>query len=117
MLKDIFDKQEFLFEKIFGDKPAELCDEKKRKLMVDAILCAFEEIAEIRRAMNLTLFKKKTPNVDHAKEELIDLMHMVVQMALLLDIKPDEFHDIFVRKHNYNMTRVDHKSANKRTDI
>lgn len=117
MLKEIFNKQDILFHKIFGKLPSEVDDEERMTIFKDSLICAHEELSEIARAINTKLFRHGESNIDNLKDELADLLHYFVQFARLFDLSAEDVHDSYIRKNLYNMTRVDHKSANKRTDV
>ncbi|MFN3654461.1 MAG: dUTPase [Candidatus Nitrosotenuis sp.] len=73
-----------------------------------AALCTaiVQEAVELQRTTNWKWWKKPTPfNVAHAKEELIDIWHFVVQASLELDLSPDDIVAEYKRKNEINRER------------
>ncbi len=64
------------------------------------------EAAELQDATNWKWWKKPVP-VDeaHAREELIDVWHFVVQASLELGLTPDDILDEYKRKNEINRQR------------
>ncbi|MEW6044329.1 MAG: dUTPase [Thermoproteota archaeon] len=73
-----------------------------------AALCTaiVQEAVELQRTTSWKWWKKPTPfNVDHAKEELIDIWHFVVQASLELNLNPDDIVAEYKRKNEINRER------------
>lgn len=64
------------------------------------------EAVELQRTTNWKWWKTPTEfNKDHAKEELIDIWHFVVQASLELGLTPDDILDEYKRKNEINRER------------
>ena len=73
----------------------------------DIAIALVHEAAELHDEFDWKWWKHgNEPNLKRAKEELIDVMHFVVAMALRLGITPDEFHALYVEKNRVNRQRV-----------
>ena len=64
------------------------------------------EAVELQRTTNWKWWKTPTEfDKTHAKEELIDIWHFVIQASLELDLTPDELLDEYKRKNEINQQR------------
>jgi dimeric dUTPase (all-alpha-NTP-PPase superfamily) len=73
-----------------------------------AALCTaiVQEAVELQSTTSWKWWKKPTQfNVAHAKEELIDIWHFVVQASLELNLSPDDIVAEYKRKNEINRER------------
>ena len=64
------------------------------------------EAVELQRETNWKWWKTETEfNVEHAKEELIDILHFVIQCAIEMDMTPEEILCVYKSKHKENVRR------------
>jgi dimeric dUTPase (all-alpha-NTP-PPase superfamily) len=64
------------------------------------------EAIELQRLTNWKWWKNKVDfDEDQAREELIDIWHFVVQMAIELDISPKSILDEYLKKNRINRQR------------
>ena len=112
-LKEMFDiqqtSQKFLgtWDKI-QDNPS-----MRQQFINQMILACHEEVTEIMRE---TMYKnpemvpfgwKKTQveNSENLKEEIVDLWHFVMNLALVSGMDSDEFYKIYKKKNEKNLVR------------
>jgi dimeric dUTPase (all-alpha-NTP-PPase superfamily) len=80
----------------------------KQKLLTDACNFIAEEAFELKRCFNYKTWKPTfQPKVEEAREELIDIMHFVLQAAILLGMNSDDFLEAFEKKNLKNHKRED----------
>ena len=73
-----------------------------------AALCTaiVHEAIELQQTTNWKWWKKPTEfDLAHAKEELIDIWHFVVQASIELDLSPDDILEEYKRKNEINRER------------
>jgi len=73
-----------------------------------AALCTaiVHEAIELQQTTNWKWWKKPTKfDLAHAKEELIDIWHFVVQASIELDLSPDDILGEYKRKNEINRER------------
>ncbi|MFQ6025854.1 MAG: dUTPase [Nitrosopumilaceae archaeon] len=64
------------------------------------------EAAELQRTTNWKWWKKPTPfSEEHAREELVDIWHFLVQASLELNMTPDDILKEYQRKNKINRDR------------
>jgi len=75
--------------------------------ILDLCRAANHEIREIENEMQWKWWKiyKEEVNKDKTKEEVIDLLHFVLNMCQALDMDEKEIKEIFRKKHEINMAR------------
>jgi dimeric dUTPase (all-alpha-NTP-PPase superfamily) len=65
------------------------------------------ECIELQRETNFKWYKKgKELDIVHIKEELIDIEHFVIQMAIELGMTPEEFIEEYNKKLDVNIKRA-----------
>jgi len=80
-------------------------DDKEGRI---SALCTaiIHEAVELQRTTSWKWWKKPTKfNEDHAREELIDVWHFVVQASLELGLTPDDILEEYKRKNKINRER------------
>lgn len=79
----------------------------KEKRTESMILAAIEELIELKRELNLKEWRKSYKKVDteKVKEELIDVLHFVINIALIWGLDPKSLFESFVQKQVVNRTR------------
>lgn len=71
------------------------------------ILSAIDELTEVLRCTPWKPWKKnQSLNLENFKEEIIDLQHFVINLALSADMDAKEFHDLFMKKNFINQGRI-----------
>src|SRR3990167_6302911 len=104
-LTDIFRMQLTLIaetNKTSGE-PILINDEKSLSRTCVAIL---HEVVELQSLTNWKWWKNPVAfDHDLAKEELVDVLHFVVQACVILNLKPSELLQEFKKKHQINMER------------
>ena len=78
--------------------------EERTQQMLFAII---EESIELKRELNLKEWKKKRHAVspDQVKEELIDILHFVINIALIWKLEPEDLFSEFIDKQMTNRVR------------
>lgn len=114
-LKDIFKRQKdfqielnFLLGKFLKQEVTskETQLEIKQELTKTTVLQLFSEVNEVLNEINW----KDTPghkpiDEEKIKEEIIDIQHFVINLALTWGMDEKEFYDMFVKKNNKNYER------------
>ena len=78
----------------------------KQEITKETVLQLFSEINEVLNEINWKHHaNKKEIDINKIKEEIIDIQHFVINLALLWGIDYKEFYDIFVKKNNKNYER------------
>ena len=115
----LFDRQIQLLLKIEERKPqgfkvlvnkADVPDSLRIKLMIDMIGCLHNELEELRDALPWKgwkdysgySLKKEMPEI---KYEIIDLLHFVLNLAIISGMKPVEVLQIYISKNEQNKDR------------
>ena len=73
-----------------------------------SVLCTaiIQEAVELQRTTNWKWWKKPTTfDEGHAREELVDILHFVIQVALELGLTPDDILAEYRRKNKINRER------------
>jgi len=110
-LEIIFNKQKELQDKLAPDRKTNGIN--RQRYINQMILGLHEETTEIMRCTaykNPTYVKygwKKTQNNDfnHMREEIVDAMHFLVNLAEAIDMTAEEFFEVYCKKHNINHER------------
>ena len=106
MLEFMFERQKWLQVNAYGADPAELTDEDRKRFATSMALAINTEVAE---AMQEIAWKPwaKTDHFNRAAfiEELVDIWHFVMNLALLADCPAHEFYEIYVQKSGVNVQR------------
>jgi len=113
MLIKIFKNQQVLQERLAFKKIK--TDSDQQQYINQMILACMEEVVEIMRCTkykNPEMVKfgwKKTQENDyeHMKEEIVDLMHFVVNLSLVIGMDAKEFYEIYCKKNKMNHIRQD----------
>lgn len=64
------------------------------------------ESCELQDHCNWKWWKQPTPfSYENAREEVIDILHFVIQACVILNLKPDQILTEFQKKHVINMER------------
>lgn len=100
----------FRLQKEFASKFIDLknASEKRREEhSKDLILAILSESAEVLAEMNWKHWsiKRKKVNSQKILEELADILHFLVELALVWGSDAKEFHDIYVDKNQINFLR------------
>lgn len=78
------------------------------------VLAMVSELSELLDEVNFKWWKNPKPVDDDAlRDEIIDLLHFLVSMALKSGMDAQEFHDRYVRKNQENFDRQAGKSAKR----
>ena len=80
---------------------------KDREGRVSALATAIiHEAAELQRTTNWKWWKRPVEfDLEHAREELIDIWHFVIQASLELGMTPDEILEEYKKKNEINRER------------
>ena len=101
MLEEIFEHQLALQVRMGSDTHSqEFCNTMSLALMV--------ETGEFIQETKWKPWKKSAVfNKEAAKEELIDALHFWTNLALFLDMTPQEVHELYLKKNKVNHERQD----------
>ena len=78
----------------------------KQEITKETVLQLFSEVNEVLNEINWKHHAdKKEVDISKIKEEIIDIQHFVINLALLWGMDYKEFYDIFVNKNNKNYER------------
>ncbi len=92
-------------------KQKELMDRLQVAATIDDIrtmtLAAMVELGEMIQELNWKPWKHGTNNIANAREELIDVFHFVLELAIMLGMDSDEFADTYFKKMDVNHKRQD----------
>jgi dimeric dUTPase (all-alpha-NTP-PPase superfamily) len=109
MLRTIYERQKSIAPQMHGVAGwAEYSDvaptDKKIHLLCVAIM---HEAAELDRLTNWKWWKRSTKQFDQqeAREELVDIVHFVLQAAIELGMTPEEIMAQYMSKSNVNVER------------
>ncbi len=81
-------------------------------LIRDMLNAAAQEIGETIQVMKNWKAWKATEmptDVTHFKEEFVDILHFLIEAAILAGITPDELFDLYFKKNEVNHFRQDSK--------
>ena len=81
--------------------------EEKTQMSKSAILAGVAEMVEVLNEMNWKPWKKvkKQVNEKKIKEELIDVLHFVIELMIIWRVSPEDAFKAFTKKHLINMER------------
>jgi NTP pyrophosphatase (non-canonical NTP hydrolase) len=107
----IFQTQKKLQERLAFNRIENLQD--KQQYINQMILALVEESVEIMRStayknpdyVKFGWKKKQYNDFDHMKEEIVDLMHFLVNLSLVIDMDSEEFYSIYAKKNKINHDR------------
>lgn len=114
-LEKIFDHQQALQERL--NVPERVKDPSLRQQYINQMALAINtEVAELLEATqykhpDFVPFgwkKDQKLDMDNFREEIIDLMHFVVNLALVAGMTSEEFHTRYVEKNSENHRRIDY---------
>tara|TARA_A100001015_G_scaffold318284_1_gene437725 strand:+ start:3116 stop:3526 length:411 start_codon:yes stop_codon:yes gene_type:complete len=105
-LKDIFDEQIRLNEKINPDLYTEIDDpEIKRQRFLQFELALRQESAEAVDSLNWKWWKKDDDDWGNIKIELVDMLHFWVSMCTVAGLDADEVINLYLKKNELNHKR------------
>ena len=105
-LKEIFDEQIRLNEKINPDLYSEINDpEIKRQRFLQFELAMRQEAAEAIDSLNWKWWKKDDDDWDNIKIELVDMLHFWVSMCTIAGLDADEAIRMYLKKNQLNHKR------------
>jgi dimeric dUTPase (all-alpha-NTP-PPase superfamily) len=80
-------------------------DEKRIEALAEAII---QEACELQNLTNWKWWKrtKKEFDVEKAREELIDIVHFVLDVALVLGMSADDIYREYIKKNEINLERL-----------
>jgi dimeric dUTPase (all-alpha-NTP-PPase superfamily) len=109
MLRLIYERQKSIAPQMHGmagwaEYSSEAPIDKKIHLLCVAIM---HETAELDRLTNWKWWKRSTKQFDQqeAREELVDIIHFVLQSAIELGMTPEEIMTQYMSKSNVNLER------------
>lgn len=101
-LETIFELQRSFAKMVSSGRYAGSIEEKISSLCVAII----NEAVELQQTTNWKWWKEPVPfDAAHAREELIDILHFVIQAALELNLTPDDILKEYRRKNEINKER------------
>ena len=104
-LDKIYSLQEHLNLRIIEGRKLEM---NRNDWMIKWVLASFSELNEIMNELNWKHWKNPTPLfIPNLKEEVVDLLHFVISMALELGMDSEELFDLYVAKNEENHDRQD----------
>lgn len=108
--KHVFDRLHIMFKQ--QTNLQNVADHRAKETMnpayiKDMVLAAHSELTEILNEINWKPWKKtnKTIEIEKFKEEIIDLQHFVLNLALAANMNASEFFDLYNSKNKTNFTR------------
>ena len=105
-LKDVFDLQRRLNEKINPDLYTEIKDpEVRRQRFLDFDLALRQEMSEAIDSLNWKWWKKDSDDWDNIKVELVDMLHFWVSMCTVAGLEPEDVYDLYFKKNKLNIKR------------
>lgn len=111
-LRVIFAKQLELNKKIGHDLLIIKEDVIERdRFTKEYILASADELFEVLHEINWKIWRKQRKEVDEKKiqEELIDVLHFWVNLAILWNMTPDILEETYLHKNAKNINRQDEK--------
>lgn len=98
-LEDMFARQEHL-QMVLG------VNTHSQEFLNSNVLAAMVELGEFIQTTPWKYWKKQQSlDREEAKEEMIDVMHFLINCCLALNITPQEFYEMYVRKNDENFNR------------
>ena len=81
-------------------------------------LATISELSELIAEVNFKWWKNEKPvDVDNVREEIVDIVHFVVSMALRSGMSADELYDRYMAKNKENFDRQHGRSQKPGYDI
>jgi len=82
-------------------------DDMNEEYIKDMCLAAHSEVNEILNEINWKPWKKTRTNIDKQKykNEVIDLLHFVLNLALAADMTPEEMFHLYIQINKENIKR------------
>jgi len=110
MFNHIYERQ-FDFQKRFFN-PTDLKAEDRIKWTKEFILCAHQELAEVMNSIDWKSYHlyDKDYDVSETKEEIIDVLKFVLNLAIVWGMQPNEIYDIFNKKTDETINRLNQKN-------
>lgn len=100
--------QAFLDEKIIQERSL---DFSKEEWIQKEVLAMISELSEVLDEVNFKWWKnKKEIDDNNLKEEIVDLLHFLISMALKAGMTADEMFSIYMDKNKENLKRQEGKS-------
>jgi len=107
-LDKIFSLQSFLDEKIALERNLNF---SKEEWIQKEVLAMISELSEVLDEVNFKWWKNKQEiNDKQLKEEIVDLLHFLISMALKAGMSSDEIFNIYMEKNAENIKRQEGKS-------
>lgn len=114
-LEDIVDLQTKLKERIEEERQVNF--KYINNALKQHIHAIDDEKGELRRELDWKWWtNKKDIDIDACKEELIDMLHFLIQALIILGCDADEIHSRYVEKNRTNHDRQDGKTDRKGYD-
>lgn len=108
-LQDIFERQQAFNASVRAQRKLEF---DQCTWIQKETLAMLSELSEVLDEVNFKWWKNAKPvNEDALKEEIIDLMHFLVSMALDSGMDAQEFHARYCRKNQENFDRQAGRSS------
>lgn len=105
-LKEIFDEQIKLNERINPDLYKEIKDpEIRRQRFLQFELALRQESAEAIDSLNWKWWKKDNDDWDNIKIELVDMLHFWVSMCTVAGLESEEVINLYLKKNQLNHKR------------
>lgn len=93
--------------------PIDISEKSSQVLCRDVTLRATEELHEALQHLKKWKDHKVVDDYefehDAFLEEIVDALHYIVELMILVGVKPGNLHDAFEKKHEINMERVSKK--------
>jgi dimeric dUTPase (all-alpha-NTP-PPase superfamily) len=106
MLKTMFDMQREMQVNSFGADPAELIGEERKHFVTAMALAINTEVAEAMQEIAWKPWAKTDHfNREAFIEELVDMWHFVMNLALVANCDADEFFNAYANKADVNARR------------
>jgi dimeric dUTPase (all-alpha-NTP-PPase superfamily) len=105
-LSIMFDTQREMQIQSFGADPAELVGEERKRFVTAMALAINTEVAEAMQEIAWKPWAKTDHlNRDAFIEELVDMWHFVMNLALVADCTAEEFYECYRAKVSVNIQR------------
>lgn len=105
ILKEIFDNQRKLNERIDPEINNLKTPEEKRKWVLNMLLALDMEKCEAIDSLNWKWWKKGEDNIDNLKVELVDMLHFLVSACQIVGMDENDVYDLYQKKNNLNHKR------------
>ncbi len=111
MLQDIFERQQAFNQSVREQRHLDFDQET---WIQKETLAMLSELSEVLDEVNFKWWKNpKAVNQDALREEIIDLLHFLISMAIDSGMDAEEFHARYVAKNQENFDRQAGKSEKK----